>query len=38
MHVTLKVTIKTSDGRLVAIETKRLKVVPAKKKAHHKHH
>jgi hypothetical protein len=38
VRVTLKVTISTLDGRLVAIETKRLKVVPAKKKAHHKHH
>jgi hypothetical protein len=37
-RVTLKVTIKTLDGRLVVVETKRLKVVPAKKKAHHKHH
>ncbi len=39
VRVTLKVTISTLDGRLVTIETKRLKVVPAKKKkAHHKHH
>ena len=37
-RVTLKVTIKTLDGRLVAVETKRLKIVPAKKKKHHKHH
>jgi hypothetical protein len=38
VRVTLKVTISTLDGRLVTTETKRLKVVPAKKKAHHKHH
>jgi hypothetical protein len=37
VRVTLKVTITTLDGRLVATETKRLKVV-AKKKAHRKHH
>jgi hypothetical protein len=38
VRVTLKVTISTLDGRLVTIETKRLKVVPVKKKAHRKHH
>jgi hypothetical protein len=38
VRVTLKVTISTLDGRLVTIETKRLKVVPAKKKGHRKHH
>ncbi len=37
-HVTLKVTVSTADGRLVIVETKRLRVVPAKKKAHRKHH
>jgi hypothetical protein len=38
VRVTLKVTISTLDGRLVAVETRHLKVVAAKKKAHHKHH
>lgn len=37
-HVTLKLTIHTLSGVLVATETKRVKLVPARKKRHGKHH
>jgi hypothetical protein len=37
-HVTLKLTIHTLSGVLVASETKRVKLVPARKKRHGKHH
>jgi hypothetical protein len=37
-HVTLKLTIHTLSGVLVASEAKRVKLVPARKKRHGKHH
>jgi hypothetical protein len=38
VHVTLQLTINTLSGVLVATESKRIKLVPAKKKGHGKHH